>query len=237
MRENNRQPDQLRPVQIEPGYILYPEGSVLISTGKTRVLCNVTVEEMVPRWMMQQKVPGGWVTAEYALLPRSTQIRTTRENAMSGSRSQEIRRLIGRSLRAAVNLEKLGSRTFTIDCDVLQADGGTRSASITGGYVALMIALRKLIDSGAVPPGIIKGQVAAVSAGVVDGEVLLDLDYSEDSRAGADVNIVMNDRGEFIEVQGTAESAPFSREALIQVLDLAGKGIAKLFEIQRRVLG
>jgi ribonuclease PH len=236
MRENNRFPDQLRPVEIIPGYILYPEGSVLISTGNTRVLCNVTVEEMVPRWMMQQKVPGGWVTAEYALLPRSTQTRTTRENAVSGSRSQEIRRLIGRSLRAAVDLEKLGSRTCTVDCDVLQADGGTRSASITGGYVALMIALRKLIDQGVIPPEVVKGQVAAVSAGIVGGQILLDLDYAEDSHAGADINVVMNGQGEFIEVQGTAEGAPFSRSDLNQLLDFASRGIEQLFEIQKNVL-
>ncbi len=236
IRENNRLPDQLRPVEINPGYILYPEGSVLISTGNTRVLCNVTIEEMVPRWMMQQKVPGGWVTAEYALLPRSTLTRTTRENAVSGSRSQEIRRLIGRSLRAAVDLEKLGSRTCTVDCDVLQADGGTRSASITGGYVALVIALRKLIGQGTIQPEVIKDQVAAVSAGIVGGEILLDLDYAEDSHAGADINVVMNAQGKFIEVQGTAEGAPFSMTALTQLLDLAEKGVEQLIRIQKKVL-
>jgi ribonuclease PH len=236
MRIDQRKPDQLRPVVITPGYVIYPEGSALITAGNTRVLCNVTVEEGVPRWMDVQKVSGGWITAEYAMLPRSTHTRSPREAPNPGGRSAEIRRLIGRSLRAAVDLEKLGRRTLTVDCDVIQADGGTRTAAITGAYVALAIALRKLIQAGAIPPETLNSPVAAVSAGVVNGEPMLDLCYEEDSLAQVDVNVVMNSRHEFIEVQGTAEGAPFDRLMLDELLDLAASGIAQLLDFQMDTL-
>ncbi len=236
MRIDGRQPDQLRPVTITPGYVIYPEGSALITAGDTRVLCNATIEENVPRWMDLQRLSGGWITAEYAMLPRSTQTRSPREAPNSGGRSAEIRRLIGRSLRAAVDLDKLGRRTLTIDCDVIQADGGTRTAAITGGYVALAIALDKLIQAGSIPPETLKSPIAAVSAGVVNGLAMLDLCYTEDSLAQVDVNVVMNARGEFIEVQGTAEGAPFDRQLLDAMLDLATAGIQQLLEIQKGTL-
>lgn len=236
MRIDGRKAGQLRPVAITSGYIAYPEGSVLIAMGGTRVLCNVTVEPGVPNWMRAQGVPGGWVTGEYALLPRATHTRTPRETHGPGGRTHEIRRLIGRSLRAAVDLEQLGARTCIVDCDVLQADGGTRTAAITGGYVALALALDKLIQAGQLPPEVLKSQVAAISAGLVAGEPLLDLCYAEDVQAGVDINVVMNSAGEFIEVQGTAEGDPFSRAALDQLLDLAYKGIGELLAIQRAAL-
>ena len=236
MRTDGRKAGDLRPVEIETGYVIYPEGSVLISMGRTRVLCNASLEEGVPRWMKLQNIPGGWITAEYSLLPRSTHTRTLRENSGLSGRTQEIRRLIGRSLRAAVDLRLLGERTITVDCDVIQADGGTRTAAITGGYVALGIALRRLVASGKTHAEILKSPVAAVSAGVVRGEPLLDLCYEEDSAADVDVNIVMNASGEFIEVQGTAEGAPFSRSVLNRLLDLAEGGIGQLLEVQQKIL-
>ncbi len=236
MRVDQRKPDQLRPVVITPGYIIYPEGSALIAAGNTRVLCNVTIEEGVPRWRDTQSLPGGWITAEYAMLPRSTHTRSPRETPNPGGRSAEIRRLIGRSLRAAVDLEKLGHRTVTIDCDVIQADGGTRTAAITGGYVALAIALRKLIEAKVIPPETLRSPVAAVSVGVVDGEPMLDLCYEEDSAAQVDVNVVMNARLEFIEVQGTAEAKPFDRHILDSLLDLASAGIEQLLDFQKDTL-
>ena len=236
MRTDGRKLDELRPVTITPGYILYPEGSVLIHMGQTRVLCTATIEEGVPRWMKNQGKPGGWVTAEYAMLPRATQTRTPRETSGLGGRTQEIRRLIGRSLRSAVYLEKLGGRTVTLDCDVLQADGGTRTAAITGSYVALAIALDKLVQAGDIPPDTLYSPVAAVSVGVLNGRPHLDLCYAEDSAAEVDVNVVMNAYGEYIEVQGTAERAPFSRSMLDELLKLAYKGIGELLAIQRHTL-
>jgi ribonuclease PH len=236
MRIDQRKQDQLRPVTITPGYVIYPEGSALITVGNTRVLCNATLEEGVPRWMDQQKVPGGWITAEYAMLPRSTHTRSPREAPNPSGRSAEIRRLIGRSLRAAVDLEKLGRRTLTIDCDVIQADGGTRTAAITGGYVALTLALNKLIHEGTIPPEALKNPIAAVSAGVVNGEAMLDLCYEEDSLAQVDVNVVMNDQYQFIEVQGTAEGAPYDRRMLDDLLDLAESGIRQLLDLQKNTL-
>ena len=236
MRIDKRTPDQLRPVVISTGYVIYPEGSALIAAGNTRVLCNVTVEEGVPRWMDAQGLTGGWITAEYAMLPRATHTRSPRETSAQGGRSAEIRRLIGRSLRAAVDLEMLGRRTITVDCDVIQADGGTRTAAITGGYVALAIALRKLIRDDKIPPETLKSPVAAVSVGVIDGEPLLDVCYEEDRTAQVDVNVVMNGRGEFIEVQGTAEGAPYSRRMLDRLLDLAASGILQLLDIQKATL-
>jgi ribonuclease PH len=236
MRIDERKPDQIRPVGISTGYVIYPEGSALITAGNTRVLCNVTVEEGVPRWMDAQGLSGGWITAEYAMLPRATHTRSPRETSNQGGRSAEIRRLIGRSLRAAVDLEKLGRRTLTVDCDVIQADGGTRTAAITGGYVALAVALHKLIQVDQIPASTLISPVAAISVGVVDGEPLLDLCYEEDRIAQVDANVVMNGRGEFIEVQSTAERATFSRRTLDRLLDLAENGILQLLEIQRTTL-
>ena len=235
MRVEGRRADEMRPVRMTPGYTQYAEGSVLVEVGLTRVLCNASIEESVPRWMQNQNKPGGWITAEYAMLPRATQQRTPREKE-PGGRTQEIRRLIGRSLRAAIDLEALGPRTCILDCDVLQADGGTRTASITGAYVALAIALSRLIQTGLVPPAALRPPLAAVSVGIVAGQPMLDLCYAEDSIAEVDFNVVMNARGEYIEVQGTAEGKPFPRADLDRLLDLASKGIADLLQTQRQVL-
>ena len=253
MRIDNRRPDQLRPVKLEPGYTRWAEGSALITQGETVVLCNATVEERLPPWM--SKIPGGglrangdrgWVTAEYSMLPRSTLSRTTRET-MPGPRTQEIRRLIGRSLRAAVRLDLLGRRQIIVDCDVLQADGGTRTAAVTGGYVALALTLQNLIAAGIVPPEVMLSPVAAVSVGVVDGEPLLDLCYEEDLHAEVDMNVVMHplasfngremtDEGCFVEIQGTAEGQPFDRATLNHLLDLAAAGIRELLVAQQTTL-
>lgn len=233
-RQDGRRPNQLRPVEIVPNAAPYAEGSALISCGNTRVLCAASVEESVPAWLRGQG--RGWVTAEYALLPRATLTRTRRERSGASGRTQEIQRLIGRSLRAAVALEELGERLITVDCDVLQADGGTRTAAITGGYVALALACRRLVADGLLPRSPLIRAVAAVSVGSVDGELLLDLDYSEDSRADMDCNVVMTDSGEFVEVQGAAEGTPVSRQRLNALVDLAMEGIGELLEIQRRVL-
>jgi ribonuclease PH len=234
MRRDGRAWDELRPVQIKSGFVEYAEGSVLIEAGKTRVLCNATVEESVPRWRLGSG--AGWVTAEYAMLPRSTHQRTRRETRGLRGRTQEIRRLIGRSLRAAVDLGQLGERTIVLDCDVIQADGGTRTAAITGGYVALALAVQHLVEAGAVRAEALTAQVAAISLGLVEGELLLDLAYDEDSTATADFNVVMTGEGQLIEVQGTAEGAPFDRDTVDRVLDLAGQGIDRLLELQRQVL-
>ena len=207
---------------------------MLIEVGRTRVLCNVSVEDGVPRWMENRG--AGWLTAEYALLPRSTHTRTPREIHGLRGRTQEIRRLIGRSLRAAVGLNLLGERTLVVDCDVLQADGGTRTAAVTGGYVALALALRRLAEQGLVPPEVLRPPVAAVSVGVVNGEVWLDLCYAEDHDAEVDLNVVITDDGRLVEVQGTAEGVPFSRKTLNRMLDLAADGIARLIERQREAL-
>jgi ribonuclease PH len=234
MRRDGRAWDELRPVRMKPGFVEYAEGSVLIEAGRTRVLCNATVEDSVPPWRLGSG--AGWVTAEYALLPRSTHQRTRRETRGLGGRTQEIRRLIGRSLRAAVDLGQLGERTILLDCDVIQADGGTRTAAITGGYVALAFAIQRLAEAGAVQPEVLTTQVAAISLGLVEGELLLDLSYDEDSAATADFNVVMTGEGRLIEVQGTAEGAPFDRDALDRVLDLAGQGIDRLLKLQWQVL-
>ncbi len=234
MRADGRRWDEIRPVRMTPGFVDYAEGSVLIEVGNTRVLCNATVEEAVPRWRAGSG--AGWVTAEYAMLPRATQQRTQRETWGLGGRTQEIRRLIGRSLRAAVDLTRLGERTIILDCDVLQADGGTRTAAITGGYVALALAVKRLVERGAVLPDILLTPVAAISLGVVDGELLLDLCYAEDSAATADFNVVMTGNGRLVEVQGTAEGEPFPRQVVDAVLDLAQQGIARLLALQRQVL-
>jgi ribonuclease PH len=231
MRFDGRAVDQMRPVAITPGYLDHPEGSALIEVGRTRVICAATVEERVPRWLRDQN--QGWVTAEYAMLPRSTHQRTPRETRGPRDRTQEIRRVIGRSLRAGVDLTLLGERTVTVDCDVIQADGGTRTASITGGYVALAIALRKLIKGGLLAPGVLGAPIAAVSVGVVQNELLLDLNYDEDSQAQVDFNVVMNGAGKYVEIQGTAEHGAFSREELEQLLRLAESGLVELFTLQR----
>ncbi len=234
MRRDGRAWDELRPVRMRPGFVEYAEGSVLIEAGRTRVLCNATVEDSVPAWRLGSG--AGWVTAEYAMLPRSTHQRTRRETRGLGGRTQEIRRLIGRSLRAAVDLDQLGERTIVLDCDVIQADGGTRTAAITGGYVALALAVQHLVEAGAVQPEVLLTQVAAISLGLVEGELLLDLAYDEDSTATADFNVVMTSEGHLIEVQGTAEGMPFDRNTVDRVLDLAGQGIDHLFKLQRQVL-
>jgi ribonuclease PH len=233
MRIDNRRYDELRPVTITPGYLDYAEGSVMIQAGKTRVLCAVSVQRGVPKWLDGRG--QGWLTAEYAMLPRATDTRTPRETTPS-ARSQEIKRLIGRSLRAAVDLRLIGENTLTVDCDVIQADGGTRTASITGAYVALVIAVRKMIAEKTASPRALKTAIAAVSAGIVGGEEMLDLCYQEDSRAEVDFNVVMTGEGKLIEVQATAEGEPFSREAMTRLMDLAQGGINELMKLQRATL-
>ncbi len=236
MRPSGRQPDQLRNVTITRNFTKHAEGSVLIESGDTKVICNATIEERVPRFL---KGKGqGWVTAEYGMLPRSTGSRMGREAAQGkqGGRTMEIQRLIGRSLRAVIDLEALGERMVTIDCDVIQADGGTRTASITGAYVALADAMNKLMAKGEIKKNPLHGQVASVSVGIYDGVPVLDLDYAEDSNAETDMNVVMNDAGAFIEVQGTAEGHAFRRDELNAMLDLAGQGISQLIAIQHEVL-
>jgi ribonuclease PH len=228
--------DQLRPVRLELDYVMYPEGSVLISMGNTRVLCNATVEENVPRWLHNSKLKQGWVTAEYAMLPRATEQRNQRETLQPKGRTQEIQRLIARSLRAAVDLAKLGERQIVVDCDVIQADGGTRTAAITGGFVALALAVKRLERRKVVEAGAIKQAVAAVSVGVLNGRAVLDLNYQMDQNASVDMNVVMTADGRFVEVQGTAEGEPFSRGALNAMLLLAEHGIRQLFDIQASAL-
>ncbi len=233
VRVDGRANDQLRPVSIEIGAQKYAEGSALISAGDTRVLCAVSVEDGVPRFLRGSG--QGWVTAEYSMLPRSTHTRRRRETTPRG-RTQEIQRLIGRSLRAAVDMDRLGEITLTVDCDVIQADGGTRTASITGAYVALYKALTTVRDRGKLDSIPIKTGVAATSVGIVDGESLLDLCYEEDSRAAVDFNIVMTDQAEFVEVQGTAEDAAFTRAQLDDMMTLAESGIRQLIAIQREAI-
>lgn len=233
-RPDGRDNEQARPVAFTLDYVAYPEGSVLIETGETRVLCNATIKKEVPEWMEGKGT--GWLTASYALLPRSTHTRTPRETDGLRGRTQEIRRLIGRSLRAAVDLELLGERMLIVDCDVLQADGGTRTAAITGGYVAVALALRRLAAEGAAPRRVLRTPVAAISVGVVDDEVRLDLCYAEDRDADVDLNLAMSAGGRLIEVQGTAEGAPFSRETLDRMLDLGQQGIHDLIGRQQEAL-
>jgi ribonuclease PH len=234
MRPDGRANDELRLAHFTLDYVVYPEGSVLIEMGGTRVLCNVTVGDKLPFW--RQNSGAGWLTAEYAMLPRSTHARTPRETNGLRGRTQEIRRLIGRALRACVDLEKLGALQLVVDCDVLQADGGTRTAAITGGYVAVALALRRLVQQGMVPADVLLQPVAAVSVGLVGGEPRLDLCYVEDSQADVDLNVVANAAGEFIELQGTAEGSPFDRAALDSLLDLALDGIERLTILQRAAL-
>ncbi len=236
MRSEGRAANQLRSVRITPGFIGQAEGSVLIEVGRTRVICTATVEETVPAFLKGQG--KGWITSEYSMIPRATNTRTPRESTLGkkSGRTQEIQRLIGRALRAAIELEKLGERQILIDCDVIEADGGTRTASITGAFVAMSLAVEKLIDSKALKKNPIRSYVAAVSVGVIQGVPMLDLDYSEDSTADVDFNIVMTDRDEFVEIQGTAERFPFNTTALTQLLDLGRHGIQELIELQRSTL-
>lgn len=236
MRPSGRAADELRPITITRNYTKHAEGSVLIEFGDTKVLCNATVEEKVPGFLRGQG--QGWVTAEYGMLPRSTGSRMGREAARGkqGGRTMEIQRLIGRSLRAAVDLEALGENTITIDCDVIQADGGTRTASITGAFVALADAIRYMQDKQVIKSDPIIGHIASVSVGVYDGIPIMDLDYTEDSNCETDMNIVMNDEGGYIEVQGTAEGAAFSPEELQAMLDLGKQAIDQLITHQRKAL-
>lgn len=235
-RSDGRAADDLRPVSFELGYQEWADGSVLFSMGKTRVLCAASIAEETPRWL--RGTGKGWVTGEYSMLPASTSERSQREvnRGRPGGRTQEIQRLIGRALRSVTDLPRLGERMVTIDCDVLQADAGTRTASITGGYIALALALRKLSAAGATPDDLLTDSVAAVSVGIVDGESLLDLCYEEDAKAEVDFNVVMTGSGALVEVQGTAEGEPFSRSQLDAILDLAGDGIAALTKVQRDAL-
>lgn len=235
-RTDGRLADELRPVQITPGYLPYAEGSALIEMGQTRVICAASVEDRVPAFLRNRG--QGWVTAEYSMLPRSTLQRTSRETGRGGpsGRTHEIQRLIGRSLRAVVNTTLLGERTIMLDCDVLQADGGTRTASITGAYVAFALACRRLLRTNKIERSPITGEVAAISVGIVEGTPLLDLKYDEDSRAGVDMNVICTGDGRFIEVQGTAEGTPFTRDEMDQLLLLAGQGIERLIEAQRVAL-
>jgi len=235
-RPSGRRPDELRPVTIERGFTKHAEGSVLVSFGDTRVICTASVEDRVPPWLRNSD--QGWVTAEYGMLPRATGTRGAREAARGkqGGRTVEIQRLIGRSLRAVLDMSALGQRTVTIDCDVIQADGGTRTAAITGGYVALADAMNKVVRDGKLQRNPIHGQIAAVSVGIFDGMPVLDLDYAEDSQAETDMNVVMNEAGGFVEVQGTAEGHAFRRDEFDQMLELATKGTSELIEAQRESL-
>ena len=234
IRLDNRTVDQIRSTKITPNISPYAEGSALIEVGGTKVICTASVEEKVPHFLRNKGT--GWVTAEYAMLPRATHSRTNRETLRPSGRTQEIQRLIGRSLRAVVDTKLLGERQIFIDCDVIQADGGTRCASITGAYVALALACRKLVTKGAVKTSPLLSEVAAVSVGIIEETAILDLKYEEDSNAEVDMNIVCTGAGRFIEIQGTAERAPFTREQMNEMLALAEKGINDLFTIQRNAL-
>lgn len=232
---DGRHPDQLRPVRFQNGVAPYATGSTLIEWGNTRVICGVTVEETVPRWMKEQNVTGGWITAEYSMLPYSTLQRKQRDinKGKIDGRSQEIQRLIGRAMRSAVDLEKIGPRTIWVDCDVLQADGGTRTAAITGSVVAMSLAVQKLRAEGKLSVDPMTSGIAAVSVGVIDGTPMLDLCYTEDVAAIVDMNLVMNGAGEFVELQGTGEEATFSESQLAAMLALGKKGVRELLELQR----
>ncbi len=233
IRPDGRAADELRPVRISVGEQPYAEGSVLIETGNTRVLCSVTVDERVPQFL--RGAGQGWITAEYAMLPRSTVTRTPRERNIGG-RAQEIQRLIGRSLRAVVDMQKLGERTLTVDCDVILADAGTRTASITGAYVALYQALQTMVERRQIESVPFKAAVAAIGVGIVDDEVFLDLCYEEDFRAEVDFNVVMTDKGQYVEIQGTAEGEAFTRSMLDNVLAAAEKGVIQLFDFQKQAI-
>jgi ribonuclease PH len=234
MRPDGRREDELRLVRITRDFLRHPEGSVLVEFGDTKVICTASLEEKVPPFLRGQGL--GWVTAEYGMLPRATGSRTPRENRGPGGRSQEIQRLVGRALRAVVERPKLGERTFWVDCDVIQADGGTRTAAITGAYVALADALQRLVSANVLSRLPLRDAVAAISVGIVSGRPVLDLNYLEDSSADVDMNVVMTGSGEFVEVQGTAEQVPFGRERLSELLTLAEVGIRRLIALQRRAV-
>jgi len=235
-RSDNRAPDQMRPVKITPEFIATAEGSCLIEVGNTRVICTASIEESVPHWMRNSG--KGWITSEYGMLPRATLTRTAREvsKGRAGGRTHEIQRLIGRSMRAVVDLKALGERTLWIDCDVIQADGGTRTASITGAFIALSLAMQKLVEAGTLKKIPLRDYVAATSVGIVDGTVMLDLAYEEDSRAEVDMNFVMTGSGAFVELQATAEQVPFTDEQLQQMIATARKGIGELLDLQKQAL-
>jgi len=236
MRSDGRQPKQLRPLTITPGYIKTADGSVLIEFGDTKVICTAKLEERVPPFLRNSG--KGWITAEYGMLPGSSQVRIARESSRGkvGGRTHEIQRLIGRSLRAVADLPSLGEKTIWIDCDVIQADGGTRTASITGAYVALVEATKRWLERGIIKVDPIKDSVATVSIGIIDGKILLDLSYEEDSRANVDMNFVMTGSGKFVEVQGTAESAPFTKRQMERMAEMAQDGIRELLGAQKKVL-
>ncbi|WP_022852233.1 ribonuclease PH [Limisalsivibrio acetivorans] len=235
MRSESRANDMMRTVRAQKDYIIHPEGSVLMEFGNTKVICNASFTEGVPPFL--RDTGQGWVTAEYSMLPRSTHTRSQREaqKGKLGGRTQEISRLIGRSLRAAVDMEKLGENTIVIDCDVIQADGGTRTASVTGGWIAMALAVEKMMKEGVLAENPLKGQAAAVSVGIVNGEVMLDLDYTEDSTADVDLNLVAMDDGSIIEIQGSSEKVTFGRDRLNDLLDYGYKGLEVLFEAQRKI--
>lgn len=237
MRHDGRQPDQTRPISLVTPYLKHAEGSVLIEVGDTKVICTASVEERVPPFMKGQG--KGWITAEYSMLPRATQTRNQREAAKGklGGRTMEIQRLIGRALRSVVDLGKLGERTITMDCDVIQADGGTRTTSITGAFVAMAYAINKLYENKMIATFPITDFLGSVSVGIVGGQTLLDLNYEEDSKAKVDMNVVMTGRGKFVEVQGTGEDSPFSRDELNQLLALAETGIRQMLQKQKEALG
>lgn len=235
-RIDGRSLDELRPITFTPHFTKWAEGSVLAKFGETHVLCNVTIENTLPRWLQNDPNPHGWLTAEYAMLPRSTHSRRNRENRWPKGRTQEISRLIGRSLRMALNLELLGEHTLTVDCDVLQADGGTRTAAISGSWVALALALRPLITQGELPDTVIRHQIGAISVGIVNGTPMLDLPYAEDVVAETDLNVVMSASGQLIEIQGTAEKEPFTQKQLSQLIDLAETGIKQIAQLQTKMI-
>ncbi|WP_407272654.1 ribonuclease PH [Radiobacillus sp. PE A8.2] len=238
MRPNQRQINQLRPINIETNYIKHPEGSVLITVGDTKVICNASIEDRVPPFMRGEG--KGWITAEYSMLPRATDKRNIRESSKGkvSGRTMEIQRLIGRALRAVVNLEGIGERTVWVDCDVIQADGGTRTAAITGAYVAVVLAFGKLVENKAIKELPVTDFLGATSVGILpDGTEILDLQYEEDSKALVDMNIVMTGKGEFVEIQGTGEEATFSMEQLQKMLELAKEGVTNIFELQSEALG
>lgn len=236
MRSEDRTPGQARKISIISDFTENATSSVLISTGRTKVLCTVSVEDTVPGWMRNQRSQRGWLTAEYSMLPGSTETRSRRETRQLGGRTQEIQRLIGRSLRSVFDMEKIPEKTFIVDCDVLQADGGTRTASITGAYVALAIAVKRLMKSGKLKTNPIANGLAAVSVGIINDEVLVDLDYKEDSSADLDMNVVMTDQGQFCELQGTAEKGTFSKDQVNRIIDAATASLEKTFLLQNEAI-
>lgn len=236
MREDGRSSNELREIRIIPNFLINAYGSVLIEWGNTRVICSATVADEIPQWMKNEKKKGGWITAEYSLLPTSTGTRVKRERNSISGRTHEIQRLIGRCVRGACNLEKLEGKSIYIDCDVIDADGGTRCASVTGAMIALRIALAKLVTEGKAPADVLIKDIAAVSVGIIKGETLLDLCYTEDSSADVDMNVIMSEDGKIIELQGTAEGESFSRDELNNMLDSAEKGLKEIFKIQKKAL-